>query len=77
MAMLLAAGAIAAAVVATVANLPYALTVIWALAGAYIGQRTGDTALGGGATQAAAIIAAVLAAAAALLSSRRHRSATA
>ncbi|HEX8830153.1 MAG TPA: hypothetical protein VF705_03250 [Longimicrobium sp.] len=77
-AMLLASGAIAAAVVvATVANLPYALTVIWALVGVYIGQRTGDTPLGTGATQAAAIIAAALVGAAALASSRRHRAATA
>lgn len=73
-AMLLAAGVIGAAVsVSTVANLPYALTVIWALVGVVVGQRTGDGAVGTSATQAAAAVAAALVGAAALVSWLRRR----
>lgn len=72
-AMLLAAGAIGAAVsVATVANLPYALTVVWALVAVFVGQRTGQIPVGTDGTQAAAAVAAVLVGAAALLSKRRR-----
>jgi hypothetical protein len=71
-AMLLAAGVIGAAVAAaTVANLPYALTVIWALVAVVVGQRTGDTPVGTSATQAAAAVAAALVGAAVLLAWRR------
>ena len=74
-AMLLAAGAIGAAVaVATVANLAFAGAVVWALVAVAIGQRTGDVAVGTSATQAAALVAAALVAAAALLDWRRRRS---
>jgi hypothetical protein len=71
--MLLAAGAIGAAVaVATRANLPYALTVIWALVAVVVGQRTGETPVGTPATQAAAAVAAALVGAAVLLAWRRR-----
>lgn len=72
-AMLLAAGAIGAAVaIATRANLPYALTVIWALVAVVVGQRSSDTPVGTGATQAAAAVAAALVGAAVLVAWRRR-----
>lgn len=73
-AMLLAAGAIAAAVtLATRANVAYALTVIWALVAVLVGQRAGGTTLSTPATSIAAMAAVALAGGAALAGALRER----